>query len=911
MKSHVYLSTDVTNKYRLRLFLLSLIVMLGTSTSYAQQSSYEAENGTVSNGGQISNCSSCSGGKLVGYLGGNTNGAVTIPVQVTTAGKYVLKVFYAGGDPRTIAVSVNNASSRPIACEASGGWETVSAAALTVQLNAGANNIRLDNSSGWAPNIDKITITPLRSWSIAFGGANRILCDTASGLIDVYYNNERIIGDAYTIGYNNGIAYSSIQYSRRTVDSNAILDSLGAGRRYIIKHTGNGLPTIQQIFYVYPHLPYFLTEIVMGGTSLKSNKMVPLIASFVNLPGSVNVYNLFVPFDNDTFISYNAKSMSTAQTNTSAEIGVVYDNVTRKGLFTGSVEHNTWKTGIRSNGQGNQLSEWTVWGGYAEEQVTRDKKPHGSISGNSIRSPKVMVGYVSDWRQGLEAFANVNRQTTPRYLPNWTGGTPFGWNSWGEMKTNLTLAKANAVADFFATQLPVFRSDSTAFIDLDSYWDNLAPGGITGDFSQLTQFANYCKSKGLQPGIYWAPFVDWGKFDRQLEGSSFNYQDTWLKQNGQYHDLDGCRAMDPTHPGTRQRLAYLIGKFKACGFKMIKIDFLGHAAIEADAFYDPTVTTGMQAYKKGMEYLVDQLGGQMLVYAAISPSMASMPYVHMRRIACDAESNIGASAYTLNSTNYGWWQSLMYNYIDADHLVFRNETEGTNRARLASGIVTGSLITGDDYSAPNASLVDRSQRLLQNTRLLNIAKQGNGKAFKPVDGNTGTQPGELYVRRIGDDYYLAVFNFTQAAKQYNISLDRIGWPGSYVARELFRDSVYTANGNLKVTIPAADAGIFRFELPSHREDTTNTARTMVTLQKEETAGVSLYPNPAKDRITIRNSTTISSIRCVDMKGNVMKEVRNINDMQYQLDISAYQPAMYILLINDRTGKNRTYKFIKQ
>ena len=44
----------------------------------------------------------------------------------------------------------------------------------------------------------------------------------------------------------------------------------------------------------------------------------------------------------------------------------------------------------------------------------------------------------------------------------------------------------------------------------------------------------------------------------------------------------------------------------------------------------------MQAYKLGMEHLIKELDGQMLVYAAISPNLATGRYVYMRRISCDA-----------------------------------------------------------------------------------------------------------------------------------------------------------------------------------------------------------------------------------------------------------------------------------
>lgn len=72
--------------------------------------------------------------------------------------------------------------------------------------------------------------------------------------------------------------------------------------------------------------------------------------------------------------------------------------------------------------------------------------------------------------------------------------------------------------------------------------------------------------------------MDWGKTDRRVEGSDYHYRDIWTKTGGRYHDIDGARALDPTHPGTKQRIALLINKFNEIGFDLIKIDFIGHAA---------------------------------------------------------------------------------------------------------------------------------------------------------------------------------------------------------------------------------------------------------------------------------------------------------------------------------------------
>ncbi len=108
---------------------------------------------------------------------------------------------------------------------------------------------------------------------------------------------------------------------------------------------------------------------------------------------------------------------------------------------------------------------------------------------------------------------------------------------------------------------------------------------------------------------------------------------------------------------------------------------------------------------------------KMLVYAAISSNLATARYVHMRRIACDAWSSLDHTEYTMNSSGYGWWQSYLYDFVDADHVVFAEEQDGVNRARLASALVTGSVITGDDYSG-NGKWTTTAKKLLQNKTLL-------------------------------------------------------------------------------------------------------------------------------------------------------------------------------------------------
>jgi alpha-galactosidase len=647
---------------------------------------------------------------------------------------------------------------------------------------------------------------------IPYGSGSEIVFDIKTKTCSVFWGGIKIISNAYSIVKNRDQIISSKDYDEVKSIQTSIADGFGTGKKYTIILSKTGLPKMEQIFYVYSGHDYFFTEVSIKGADLRSNYMSPMVSNEVNIHAKGDNRILFVPFDNDTFIRYNAKSMKTEADNTSSEVGAVYDNQSRRGLILGSVEHTVWKTGIYSKGKLDHLTDLRIWGGYTDEKVTRDKTAHGYLSGNTLKSPKVFIGYFADWRSGMEAYGKANRIQEIPFVFNWTKPVPFGWNSWGVIQEKLTFEKATKVVDFFAGEIPAFRNGQTAYIDLDSFWDNFT-GGMKGDYSKLKEFADYCKSKGLEPGVYWAPFTDWGwksKRDREAEGSKYKFSEMWTKVNGAYHDFDGARALDPTHPGTQRRVDYIIDKLKTCGFKMIKIDFLGHAAAESDAFYDKSVTTGMQAYKAGMEYLVNRLDGQMLIYAAISPNLATGRYAHIRRIACDAWKTIKDTEYTLNSVNYGWWQTYVYNYVDADHVVFGTETEGSNKARLTSALITGTLITGDDYSA-DGPWQEAAKKWLQDEELLKIAR--SGVAFMPVDGNTGDKANELFVRSNNGYLYVAVFNYAGNQKKFNIPLKRIGLNKiSYSATELFDKKNIKITRSLQVTLKGMDAAIFQIKL---------------------------------------------------------------------------------------------------
>lgn len=659
-----------------------------------------------------------------------------------------------------------------------------------------------------------VVVHPAWATTFPYGKTGKIDYDLKSGTFSVSDRTEQLLKNGFSTVKNGTQLLSSKDYAQRKYSKTPFQDGFGKGTKHVILLTGKGLPDMKQVFYTYDHLTYFLCEVSVEGKQVSSNELVPIQGVVPFLQQNADLRSVFVPFDNDTFIRYDSKVLTAGEKQTSAEVGVLYDNVSRKGLVTGSVTHEIWKTGVKT-GRGNDgVLSLLVQAGFSEAAITRDTIAHGALTGTKVNSAKIFFGAFADWRTGLDNYGKANRIAEPPVVVKWDKPTPVGWNSWGVMQDRINYEKATQVVDFFADSLKGFRNEGVAYIDLDSYWDKMIKGGLEGDFSELKAFADYTKKRGLKPGVYWAPFTDWGFHsgaDRRAEGGKYKFGEMWTKVGKGYHDIDGARALDPTHPGTQQRIDLVIGKLKACGFEMIKIDFLGHAAIESDHFYDQKVKTGMQAYKIGMEYLLKALDGKMMVYAAISPSLASGKYVHVRRIACDAFKSIKDTEYTLNSLTYGWWQTHLYDYVDADHVVLHDETEGANRARTLSAVIIGTIISGDDFSI-KGQWGHRAQQLFQNPALLAVIK--DGKSFSPVDADRGAGASQMFVKHAKEGNYVAVFNYDGAEQKFLLDLERLGFPanGSYELTELFSGKTETLKNKDAFTVPAGDAKIFKLSV---------------------------------------------------------------------------------------------------
>jgi len=591
-------------------------------------------------------------------------------------------------------------------------------------------------------------------------------------------------------------------YDKNSVKVNNLSDKFGKSSVLQITYSDKDLPTLVQSFYIYPDKDYILTEFTLESSDdISSDYMAPVnIDNTGQILGAGDNRALFIPFDNDCWVRYQSHPLAFDNLR-SYEVTSIFNNDSRNGLVIGSVEHDNWKTGIDiGKSTKDNIGSLTCFGGVADS-LTRDSKQHGALIGKMIKSPKILIGYFNDWRDGFEEYGRANATVAPPKA--WNKAIPFGWNSWGVLQFHLTYTKALEVSDYFKENLQnntFINADKTVFIGLDSGWNKFTE-------EELKAFVQKCKDNGQVAGIYWTPFTDWGKNpERTVEDApEYKYKDIYIYANEKPQQLDGAFAVDPTHPAIEQQMKVKSELFRRCGFEYVKMDFMTHGAMEGDTWYKKKIQTGVQAYNYGME-LLNKYFGDMYLNLSISPTFPSQ-YAQSRRIACDAWNKIKDTEYTMNAVSYGWWIDNVYQYNDADHIVLQEATDGENRARVTSAVITGLYIAGDDFSKGGSKEgKEKAMKYLTNAEVNAIA---TGRSFRPVEGN-GAKSENQFMRKDADgNLYYVIFNYSEENITMNIPFERIGLNTTteYTATELWSRENLDMKSSL--TIPAKDVVLIK------------------------------------------------------------------------------------------------------
>jgi alpha-galactosidase len=220
----------------------------------------------------------------------------------------------------------------------------------------------------------------------------KIMYDSETKGVRIERKSKMVCERLYASYVLDGKEISTKEYADVRVKEKNVKDESGTGRAVVFTYRNPGLPALVQSFYVYPDKDYLLTEFTLESKErISSNYMAPVNTDHLDIiRESAENRALFIPFDNDCWIRYQSHPLN-FDVLTSYEVTAVFNNDSRNGFVTGSVEHDNWKSAVKMTGnKSNALGSLVCYGGAADS-LTRDSKSHGALSGKKIKSPKVFL----------------------------------------------------------------------------------------------------------------------------------------------------------------------------------------------------------------------------------------------------------------------------------------------------------------------------------------------------------------------------------------------------------------------------------------------------------------------------------------------------------------------------------------
>lgn len=787
-------------------------------------------------------------------------------------------------------------------------------------------------------------------------GAWSFTVEEATRTLTISHDGKEVFNGAYAeVVYNYAGDEADRTISSREAQSMPDIrmeetdDCFGQGKKYTLTYESEGA-VMRHMMSFYPSLPYMIMQVSVSaadGRQVQSRSMTALAVSGSSTPltGASNRM-VWVPFDNDGHLKYEVNVMKDNKECVSHEVGYVFDGESRRGLIAGSVEHDLWKSGVTIAGTGGyRIDKFECRSGLTN-YFTRDALPHGKVKGASVSSARFFVGLYDDWRQGLEDFADANTCVAPRL--EWKGGNPMGWSSWGVQQNYINYNGVEESARFIKDSLydlGFHDKNGQTVISLDAFaTDNIPSNKLYNLGTKVFSDGTYLDGRETKQGTnqilgqYGGHLVVWEwTLDSKVAGTGLNgtpdytWRDLALKVNGQLHKLNsnGGYAIDPTHPGVKANLEYAMKQYSRNGVKYVKFDFLNNGICEGDSWYDPEVTTGVQAYNYGMQLLRDEAEKYgMYVVESISPTFPYQ-YAHGRRTCCDRFSQIGETEYVMNAMTYGWWTDRLYTVNDPDQLVMckggygARETLGENRARATSGMATGAYIFGDNFSDKVVYTDDnghtrgevvgypeesrtRALTIMGNADINEYVRSHTG-SFKPVDGHkpSSSQSAEsIFMRNTGDCLYVAVFNYsTLFSSNGTVTFGRLGINGDDVAdvKELWLNEPVTVDSEgFSYSVPAKDVRVYRFTLNGG-----SGGIVPVGADRDADDGVAVVRTGSHEFQAVA-PTAIESVHAYSMTGSLVASATGA-----AIGLGAAPEGLYLLEIVLADGRVSTAKIINR
>jgi len=405
----------------------------------------------------------------------------------------------------------------------------------------------------------------------------------------------------------------------------------------------------------------------------------------------------------------------------------------------------------------------------------------------------------------LERYAQIINQEEQVRFKNFEG---IGWCSWYQYFTEIdfntlkeNIEKISSIKSTNAIPYALVQLD-------DGFEQDIGDWLETNDkFPSLSEVTKAISEKGLEPGIWIAPF------SVSETSSIYNNHPEWLVKDALGNPKLCYRnwnkriyALDTTHPEAEQYLKNLFSKLQEIGFSYLKIDFLFAGAMPGRR-YDENKTP-VEAYRIGMKIIKDNANKDTFILGCGAPLLPSVGFVDGMRIGADTapiwngdvpDIGVPSAKFSIRNaiTRYFMHRRLWLN--DPDTLILRDEAELTDSEKKLFCFISGALDNMLLHSDEMKQLHEKNIQFLNEAMALS---GGKARVFFEEKANA------YVIATKGGPHFnsLIAVNLDDTSKKLNIPAEAMQWSGIFTEesvevdpRSIVLKKVNSRAANLKVT----------------------------------------------------------------------------------------------------------------
>lgn len=209
--------------------------------------------------------------------------------------------------------------------------------------------------------------------------------------------------------------------------------------------------------------------------------------------------------------------------------------------------------------------------------------------------------------------------------------SPTIWCSWYGYYRSVTEADIDENLEAIAERaLPV------EVIQLDDgYQREIGDWLVTShQFRSLPAIVERIRNRGHRAGIWTSPFLVGSESTAAAEHPEWLLRsDSGAPVIAVHNWGQDTYALDVTHPGVKEYLSAVFGRFVAIGIDFFKLDFLYAAALDGRR-HDPSLTS-TQAYRCGLAHVRSVVGSDAYLLGCGAPLLPSVGMVDAMRVSAD------------------------------------------------------------------------------------------------------------------------------------------------------------------------------------------------------------------------------------------------------------------------------------